>query len=179
MEALEAMMEVPESNPRGIPSATFLADIEKELEGRDTDEVLKKLQENYQNYKLLEQKLMQQKVALKSKLPDIERTLEVVQHLKEKHEASETVTTRFELADSVFAKAEIKDTNTVCLWLGANVMLEYSYDEAVELLEKNKANAEYSQTTLQEDLMFLRDQITITEVTIARIYNHDVRKQKG
>ena len=30
----------------------------------------------------------------------------------------------------------------VCLWLGANVMLEYSLDDAEDLLRKNKESAE-------------------------------------
>ncbi len=40
----------------------------------------------------------------------------------------------YQLADNVYAKARIKPVETVNLWLGANVMLEYGLDEAVELL---------------------------------------------
>ena len=35
----------------------------------------------------------------------------------------------FELADQIFARATIKDPESVCLWLGANVMVEYSLEE--------------------------------------------------
>jgi hypothetical protein len=76
----------------------------------------------------------------------------------------------------------------VCLWLGANVMLEYSCDEVVDhpllvsfgfslvisfpvnflqanaLLKKNLENAKGSLEVLIGDLQFLRDQQTITQV---------------
>jgi prefoldin subunit 5 len=35
----------------------------------------------------------------------------------------------FELADQIYARATVKDANAVCLWLGANVMVEYSLEE--------------------------------------------------
>ena len=65
----------------------------------------------------------------------------------------------------------------VCLWLGANVMLEYSLDEAEKLLKKNLESAESSVQQIAFDLDYLRDQMTITEVTMARLYNWDVKKR--
>jgi prefoldin subunit 5 len=62
--------------------------------------------------------------------------------------------------------------------LGANVMLEYSLDDAEELLKKNKSSAEKNVKEIAFDLDFLRDQMTITEVTMARLYNWDVKKRK-
>ena len=66
----------------------------------------------------------------------------------------------------------------VCLWLGANVMLEYTLPAAEELLSKNKASAEKNLGQISYDLDFLRDQMTITEVTMARLYNWDVRRRQ-
>jgi hypothetical protein len=34
------------------------------------------------------------------------------------------------------------------------------------------------QSQIEEDLSFLRDQIITTEVNIARIFNHDVRRRR-
>merc|ERR1711976_663289 len=59
----------------------------------------------------------------------------------------------------------------VCLWLGANVMLEYSLDDAEDLLKKNKVSAEKNILQINFDLGYLRDQMTITEVTMARLYD--------
>lgn len=52
------------------------------------------------------------------------------------------------------------------LSLQANVMLEYDIDEAQALLEKNLLTATKNLDSLEEDLDFLRDQFTTTEVSI-------------
>ncbi|GAA0185219.1 chaperone [Lithospermum erythrorhizon] len=58
----------------------------------------------------------------------------------------------------VYSRALIEDSDSVCLWLGANVMLEYSCEEM------NLENAKASLEVLFADLQFLRDQVTITQV---------------
>lgn len=45
-------------------------------------------------------------------------------------------------------------------------MLEYDIDEAQALLEKNLTTASRNLETLEDDLNFLRDQFTTTEVSI-------------
>ena len=57
-------------------------------------------------------------------------------------------------------------------------MLEYSLSDAEELLSKNKSSAERNLAQIAFDLDFLRDQMTITEVTMARLYNWDVRRRQ-
>lgn len=32
----------------------------------------------------------------------------------------------FEVSEGIYSRARINDADSVCLWLGANVMLEYS-----------------------------------------------------
>ena len=58
-------------------------------------------------------------------------------------------------------------------------MLEYSLDEAEKLLKKNLDSAESSVQQIAFDLDFLRDQMTITEVSMARLYNWDVKKRNS
>lgn len=69
------------------------------------------------------------------------QTLQLVQHLKAKHDEGATVTTQYNLCDTVYAKAELEKTGTVHLWLGANVMLEYTYEEAIEYLTIKEKDA--------------------------------------
>ena len=68
--------------------------------------------------------------------------------------------------------------------LGANLKYSCSLfenvntlDEAEKLLKKNLESAESSVQQIAFDLDFLRDQMTITEVTMARLYNWDVKKR--
>lgn len=35
----------------------------------------------------------------------------------------------FEISEGIFSRARIEDSDSVCLWLGANVMLQYSREE--------------------------------------------------
>lgn len=98
------------------------------------DALLQQLQALYGKYKFMESHLVQQQKGLLVKIPDISNALQALHHLMKK---DDTVSCHFELADSIFANANIKKENTVLLWLGANVMLEYNYEEADALLTKN------------------------------------------
>ena len=74
-------------------------------------------------------------------------------------------TAHFSLADNLYVKAQILPEDRVCLWLGANVMLEYSYEEASELLTNNLAKSSMKLVEIQEDLDFLRNNVITTEVS--------------
>ncbi|XP_070977424.1 prefoldin subunit 3 [Oncorhynchus clarkii lewisi] len=164
----------------GIPEAIFVEDVESFMKqpGNDTaDAVLRKLDEQYQKYKYMELNLAQKKQRLKSQIPQIKQTLEILRHMQKKKETTDPMETHFLLADNVYCKASVLPTDKVCLWLGANVMLEYDIDEAQSLLEKNLATASRNLDSLEEDLDFLRDQFTTTEVNMARVYNWDVKRR--
>ena len=45
-------------------------------------------------------------------------------------------------------------------------MVEYSFEEAMTLLSSNLAAAEKNLKSLEDDIGFLKDQITTTEVSI-------------
>lgn len=57
-------------------------------------------------------------------------------------------------------------------------MLSYTTDEALELLNKNYNMAIKNLSSVNNDLAFLRDQFTTTEVNMARVYNWDVRQRR-
>jgi len=57
-------------------------------------------------------------------------------------------------------------------------MLEYTYEEAVQLLTSNLEQAIIKEKEVNEDIDYLKDQITTTEVNIARVYNYDVIKRR-
>lgn len=86
----------------------------------------------------------------------------------------------FELNDTLYAKAKVSPTEEVYLWLGvrmnwtilrseavanlwqANVMLSYPINEAEELLSSKLLSAQTSLSNCEEDLDFLREQITVS-----------------
>ncbi|RLM98057.1 putative prefoldin subunit 3 [Panicum miliaceum] len=177
---------------RGIPAAAFVEDVEAYLRqaGLDVNSALAFLQERLQQYKIVEMKLLAQQRDLQAKIPDIEKCLDIVAALQAKKALGEALIADFELSEGIYSRAKIEDTDSVCLWLGANVMLEYSCDEgssplisemsqANALLKKNLENAKASLEVLVADLQFLRDQQTITQVTIARVFNWDVHQRRS
>lgn len=102
---------------------------------------------------------------LRDKIPDIRKTLDMVRFLKARREvgSQEQLETNFELNDTLYARATInpQDTEEVYLWLGANVMLAYPIAEAETMLEEKLKAAETGLENCEEDLEFLREQITV------------------
>ncbi|KAL9948746.1 hypothetical protein D7B24_008059 [Verticillium nonalfalfae] len=171
------------SNPRGIPTAPFVDKVEDYVSTRaDVEPTLRNFQEMISKYQFMELNLQKRMGGLNDKIPDIQKTLDSVRFLKLKKDDPEPVETTFELNDTLYAKAKIPPTEEVYIWLGANVMLAYEIDEAESLLESKLSTAKLSLSNCEEDLDFLREQITTMEVAIARVYNWEVvqkRKDKG
>lgn len=171
------------SNKRGIPEAIFIENVEQVCKQKEPNQILASLQELYSKYQYMQSSLTAQRASLKAKLPDIVSALDCVNHLidrKNKAQEGETSEYTYQLSENIWSRAQVAPTNVVGLWLGANVMLEYTLDEAVELLRTNEANAKTTVANLDEDMAFLRDQLTTTEVNIARTHNFNVKlRQKA
>lgn len=77
---------------------------------------------------------------------------------------NEPIQTTFDMNDTLYAHATLlpDDTDEVFLWLGANVMLAYPIDEAEQLLEEKLQAAELSFKNCEEDMEFLREQVTVS-----------------
>ncbi|KAH0609552.1 uncharacterized protein H6S33_013038 [Morchella sextelata] len=185
------------SNPRGIPTAPFVEDVEAFVDSRaDIEPNLKKFQEmiafvfslpSFGLLLLVYPRLTvgggggRRAAGLKDKIPDIQKTLDTVTFLESRSDSSKEIDATFELNDTLYAKAKINPTDEVYLWLGANVMLSYPVDEAKKLLTGKLTAAKESLGNCEEDLDFLRQQITTLEVNTARLYNYEVtlkRKEK-
>ncbi|KAI0246673.1 hypothetical protein BJV78DRAFT_1348677 [Lactifluus subvellereus] len=191
-----------EKNPRGIPKALFINDVEEYLGGPDAavEGVLSAFQDALAKYRYMDSNLTQRRRGLEEKIPDIKKTLSMVEFLRDRREGKGAATasgaddaddleeelddndggkpapvrTTFELADTLYAEAELEETDTVHLWLGANVMLSYKIPAAIELL-KSKLEAANTRSGIHPE------QMTVMEVNTARIYNWDVkrRREKG
>ncbi|GJJ13999.1 hypothetical protein Clacol_008256 [Clathrus columnatus] len=193
-------MSAPEikANPRGIPYAPFISDVVEHIGGPDSEveSTLKQFQEAIAKYRYMELNMTQRRKGLEEKIPDIKKTLTMVEFLQERRqgkvrdnseddldddlddETPKALTTTFELNDTLYAEAILEETDVVYLWLGANVMLSYSLEEAINLLTSKKTAAETNLENIIEDLEFLREQITVMEVNTARVYNWDVKRRR-
>ena len=70
------------------------------------------------------------------------------------------------------------EADKVFLWIGASTMVEYSQDEAIELLEEQLRQTEAKIIEADEDLSFLRGNCITVEVNMARLFNHNVKLKK-
>lgn len=164
------------------------------------DKVLRRLDEQHSKYKLMEYNISARRRKLKFQIPDLAKSIEMIEILRTQ---TEDKATQFLLSEQVFLKATVPPTKNVCLWLGANVMLDYPLDEAEVLLKQNMESAETNLKCLEHDQDFLRgesevgeffycnyflifmffffikDQLTTTEVNMARVYNWDVKRRQA
>ena len=163
-------------NQRGIPMAPFVEKVETFVQPGESEATISKFQEMVSKYKFMETHLLQRKSSLESKIPEISKTLEMVQFLESQ---DKNLCTQFELGDTLWANASIPPCQNVNLWLGANVMLEYPIKEAKALLSDKLGSAKMSQRQVSEDLSFIKEQITTMEVNIARVYNYDVKMKRS
>jgi len=180
--SLESITE-PSKNESQIPKCRFVEDINKFSNSftppASAELLIGAFSDLFGKFKQYEMNLAAKRANYQTKIPEIEKTLSLVRHLKQKKDKEEEVITRYCVTDIVYAKAEVDaESEKVYLWLGANVMLEYTYVEALELLSEREATAKKDFQEVQEDLSFTRDQIITAEVNISRIYNWDVRNKR-
>ncbi|OUM54091.1 hypothetical protein BVG19_g3438 [[Candida] boidinii] len=197
-------LSTDEKNPRGIPKAKFIEKVEdfinpKTSSDADVSTFLSELETRLQQYKFMEESKRNTLRSLNTKVPDIKNNLSMVKFLKEKKEGKTgdddedldldedesskgKIEVNYELNDTLYSTATIdtEKLDSVGLWLGANVMLEYPLDEAMDMLTERLEIAENSKKVTLEDIEYLRENITTMEVNISRVYNWGVnlRKQK-
>jgi len=95
-------------NPRGIPAAIFIENVDEFLGGAAIESTLGAYQELYGKYKYMETNFEKSKGVYKGKVPDIEQTLDIIKLMLAKKNAGEgEVVTNFSLSDTVFAKAKV------------------------------------------------------------------------
>ncbi|KAF1839559.1 prefoldin subunit 3 [Decorospora gaudefroyi] len=173
------MADEADTNPRGIPKAIFIDKVEDYVTDRSqVESTINSFKEMISKYQFMQTNTQRRAAGLKDKIPDIQKTLETVRFLKSRKDDADPLETTFELNDTLYAKAEVPPTDDVYLWLGANVMLAYPIPEAEQLLQSKLSTAKQSLSTCEEDLDFLREQITTLEVAFARVYNWDVAQRR-
>jgi prefoldin subunit 5 len=127
----------------------------------------------------MEQSFEKSKAVYKSKLPVIEQTLDLMKTLQKKKESDEEVVTHYSLCDTLYSTAQVDTSESkICLWVGASTMVEYDYEEGLELLGNQLSQSHEKINELNEDLEHLRSNSIIVEVNMARLFNHNVKMKK-
>ena len=153
----------------------FIESVDDWIDKFTAEKLLSYINQYLNKYKFMEAQIVKSNEGLNIKIPDIEKCLETIEYL-EKKEKDKPVKVDYMVSNNLWAKAEIKSPDSVFLWLGANVMCEYKMDEAKVLLNQNLQNAKNQIKKNNTDLEFIKDQMTVCEVNLARIYNETVRR---
>lgn len=161
-----------------MKSAEFIEDVEKYMQGQVFEDKILQLQDDLRLYRQKEQQLLVRKAHLFNRLPEIKTALDAVLALIDKKDSDDVIYTDFEMADNIYAKAALQHVDTVNIWLGANVMVEYPLEEAKQLLQQNLEVCQQGLKDVEKDMHTVKDSITITEVSIARVFNWDVEKRR-
>lgn len=127
----------------------------------------------------MEQSFEKSKGVYKSKLPVIEQTIDLIKTLQKKKEEDEEVVAHYSLCDTLYSTAQVDTSESkICLWVGASTMVEYTYEEGLELLSNQLTQSHEKINELNEDLEHLRSNSIIVEVNMARLFNHNVKMKK-
>ena len=174
---LKVLVDKTKKNSRGVPTMNFIDNVEDWIDKFTSDKLISYINQYLNKYKFMEAQIVKNNEGLNVKIPDIEKCLETIEYL-EKKEKEKPVNIDYMVSNNLWAKAEVNVPDSVFLWLGANVMCEYKMDEAKNLLNQNLLNAKNQIKKNNTDLEFIKDQMTVCEVNIARVYNETVRRNQ-
>ncbi|CAL6093790.1 Prefoldin_subunit 3 [Hexamita inflata] len=168
---------VPDNyNTRGIPRAVFFENVATFVANcGDVSHSILDLENKLAQYNLMFQSLDNQRNTLRNSLPSLHNTLESLEFVQEK---GEDVIFYHQLVDGIYVKARINNNKKVGIFLGSNVMVDYTVEEAKNLIQENIRNVEKQIKDCELNLEFLKEQITIIEVSVSRVFNYDVQQRK-
>ncbi|RNF05362.1 prefoldin [Trypanosoma rangeli] len=168
------------TNARGIPRVEYISDMAMFVKkGGGADALISNLILESSKYEHMEKRLVSSMANLDYKIPTIKKTLHALNFLKKQlQEEQAPVRSYYCLTDAVFGEAEVVPQETVHLWMGAKVMVEYTFDEASQLLERNLANALTNLKHTKEDLAWVQEQMTNLQINISRVYNYDLQNKR-
>ena len=174
---LKVLVDKTKKNSRGVPTMNFIDNVEDWIDKFTSEKLISYINQYLNKYKFMEAQIVKNNEGLNVKIPDIEKCLETIEFL-EKKDKEKPVNVDYMVSNNLWAKAEVNVPESVFLWLGANVMCEYKMDEAKALLNQNLLNAKNQIKKNNTDLEFIKDQMTVCEVNIARVYNETVRRNQ-
>ncbi|CAD50932.1 hypothetical protein PFAG_01722 [Plasmodium falciparum Santa Lucia] len=165
---------------RNIPGAKFIEHVTEFLQNKNEESILRLARELLLKYKFMEHAFVSRQINTQKKIPELKDALRVVQLLEKRKKIKEkkNLETFFPVEESLYARGIVQKTDKILLWLGANVMVEFPFDEATDLLNQHLERAINLSQEMDNELLWLHEQITTTEINISRIHNY-IELKKG
>ncbi|SBS80315.1 prefoldin subunit 3, putative [Plasmodium ovale curtisi] len=151
------------------------------LQNKDEEAVLRLAKELLLKYKFMEHTFVTRQMNTEKKIPELKDALKIVNALHKRKEMNESKNMElyFPLEESLYAKGVVEKTDKILLWLGANVMVEFPFKEALDLLNLHLDRAITLYEDMDKELVWLHEQISTTEINISRIHNYVEMKKKS
>lgn len=181
-----AKPDLKDVNPRGIPKALFI-DLNDTKITSNLELTVANVQQNLQKYEYMLKSKDQQLKSITDITKDIKTNSKVIDTLITQNaddsddEDGEFQDIQYELEDGLFAFASIpkkSTTNTVSLWLGSGILMEFTYEEAQQILSEKSAVYTNKINEIMEDIEFLREQITTLQVNMSKVYNYSILQKR-
>lgn len=177
---ISQLIDKNKKNTRGVPTMVFIDNVEAWIEKFTGERILEDLNSYLNKYKYMEANILKHNEGVKLKIPDMEKAIEVIEYMaKKKDESQDALKVDYMVSNNLWAKAEVEIPDNLFLWLGADIMCEYTQKEAKTLLNENKEKALAQLKNNEADLDFVKDQITVCEVNTTRIYNEVVKRKQA
>ncbi|KAI0986879.1 hypothetical protein GJ496_008215 [Pomphorhynchus laevis] len=160
-----------------IPTCEFIDDLEKYVstDGRNPKEILKDMTTLLKKYKVMAENVEKRISKLSNvTMVELKESTRILEELCVKQTQNKDLTTDFRLWGNVRLKAVIPPVKKVGIWLGASVMVEYTLEEAKNVIMTSTTNVQNALEKCNLNLANLKRQITTLEVSIARIHNFAV-----
>ncbi|SBT75520.1 prefoldin subunit 3, putative [Plasmodium ovale] len=157
---------------RNIPGAKFIERVTEFLQNKDEEAVLRLAKELLLKYKFMEHTFVTRQMNTEKKIPELKDALKIEMN------ESKNMELYFPLEESLYAKGVVEKTDKILLWLGANVMVEFPFKEALDLLNLHLDRAITLYEDMDKELVWLHEQISTTEINISRIHNYVEMKKK-
>lgn len=180
-----AKPDLKDVNPRGIPKALFI-DLNDTKITSNLELTVVNVQQNLQKYEYMLKSKDQQLKTITDITKDIKTNVKVIETLIAQNDDSDDEDEEFqdiqyELEDGLFAFASIptkSETNTVSLWLGSGILMEFTYEEALQILNEKSFVYTSKINEIMEDIEYLREQITTLQVNLSKVYNYSVLQKR-
>ncbi|EKE42791.1 hypothetical protein ENUP19_0054G0063 [Entamoeba nuttalli] len=170
------MAKVVEIAPSSI-CCPVIPDVKKYVQEKGgMEQAIRSIEDTYKNLKFFLDVVSQRKTTLIEKVDETQSTLKYVILLEEK--TNDQVKTKFEISNGLYLPVTINKPKTVNLWIGANVMMEYSFDEAKKMLNENIKTTQDRIEKLEIDRKHLTTEISKMEDLIKQIVDASIALQK-
>uniref|UniRef100_A0AC35FJ39 Prefoldin subunit 3 n=1 Tax=Panagrolaimus sp. PS1159 TaxID=55785 RepID=A0AC35FJ39_9BILA len=162
----------------------FKTDVEEYLKENklSIEEAQQRVNTNLRKYKVVEQNLTAQKEKIEENEPEFAVGRELLAKMKEALEDENyewPMEIQYPLAEQIYAKAYVDKFETLTIVLGTGSFADITIEEADKMFTKNLNDINRLTSQLAEEIDFIKDQVTTSEVNVAHLYNYNVNLKKA